>query len=198
VDRKGESRGIRSIEKASRLMRGGDNSFLIYPEGTRSRDGKLQRFRRAVLPGHCGGAPIVPVTIKGTFELMPKGQFGSKRGTVSVEFHPPVSVEGYSVQNMDGLIRTGQGRRELRAVKGTKRPGPRRSVSGGPKSGPCAAWVRAGGGGLFTTTSYCIFQSIESKYRFPPSHSTSPRWEIDGLGTRIYFCREEIIGKSCH
>ena len=105
VDRKGESRGIRSIEKASRLMRGRGYSFLIYPEGTRSRDGKLQRFRRGgFFLAIVGGAPIVPVTIKGTFELMPKGQFGSKRGTVSVEFHPPVSVEGYSVQNMDGLI----------------------------------------------------------------------------------------------
>jgi len=105
VDRKGESRGKRSIEKASRLMRERGYSFLIYPEGTRSRDGKLQRFRRGgFYLAIAGGAPIVPVTIKGTFELMPKGQFGSKRGTVSVEFHPPVSVEGYSVRDMEGLI----------------------------------------------------------------------------------------------
>ena len=105
VDRKGESGGKRSIEKASSLMRERGYSFLIYPEGTRSRDGKLQRFRRGgFFLAIAGGAPIVPVTIKGTFELMPKGQFGSKRGTVSVEFHPPVSIEGYSAGNMDGLI----------------------------------------------------------------------------------------------
>lgn len=105
VDRKGESGGKRSIEKASRLMRERGYSFLIYPEGTRSRDGKLQRFRRGgFFLAIAGGAPIVPVTIKGTFELMPKGRFGSKRGTVSVEFHPPVSIEGYSAENMEGLI----------------------------------------------------------------------------------------------
>jgi hypothetical protein len=44
------------------------------------------------------------VTIRGTFELMPKGRFGAKRGTVSVVFHPPVPVEGYSVGDMEGLI----------------------------------------------------------------------------------------------
>jgi 1-acyl-sn-glycerol-3-phosphate acyltransferase len=50
------------------------------------------------------GAPIVPVTIQGTFALMPKGRFGAKRGTVQVEFHDQVSVEGYSIGDMDGLV----------------------------------------------------------------------------------------------
>jgi len=105
VDRKGESGGKKSIEKAARLMKERGYSFMIYPEGTRSLDGKLQRFRRGgFFLAIAGGAPIVPVTIRGTFELMPKGQFGAKRGTVSVVFHPPVPVDGYSVDDMEGLI----------------------------------------------------------------------------------------------
>jgi 1-acyl-sn-glycerol-3-phosphate acyltransferase len=80
-------------------------SFLIFPEGTRSLDGRLGRFRKGGFFLAVGaGVPIVPVTIRGTFELMPKGRFGAKRGTVRVEFHDPISVEGYSVGNMDALV----------------------------------------------------------------------------------------------
>jgi len=105
VDRRAGGGGIKSIEKASRLMRERGYSFLIFPEGTRSVDGKLQRFRRGgFFLAIVGGAPIVPVTIGGTFELMPKGQFGAKRGTVSVVFHPPVPVDGYSEGNVAELV----------------------------------------------------------------------------------------------
>ena len=105
VDRKGESGGRRSIEKASRLVRERGYSFLIFPEGTRSVDGKLHRFRRGgFFLAIAGGAPIVPVTIRGTFESMPKGRFGAKRGTVSVVFHPPVPVDGYSERNVTELV----------------------------------------------------------------------------------------------
>jgi 1-acyl-sn-glycerol-3-phosphate acyltransferase len=105
VDRRAGGGGIKSIEKAARSIREKGYSFLIFPEGTRSVDGKLQRFRRGgFFLAIVGGAPIVPVTIGGTFELMPKGQFGAKRGTVSVKFHPPVPVDGYSEGNVAELV----------------------------------------------------------------------------------------------
>ena len=105
VDRRAGGGGIKSIEKAARSIREKGYSFLIFPEGTRSLDGKLQRFRRGgFFLAIAGGAPIVPVTIRGTFDLMPKGQFGAKRGTVSVVFHPPVPVDGYSEGNVAELI----------------------------------------------------------------------------------------------
>jgi 1-acyl-sn-glycerol-3-phosphate acyltransferase len=105
VDRRAGGGGIKSIEKAARSIREKGYSFLIFPEGTRSLDGKLQRFRRGgFFLAIAGGAPIVPVTIGGTFELMPKGRFGAKRGTVSVVFHPPVPVDGYSEGNVAELI----------------------------------------------------------------------------------------------
>jgi 1-acyl-sn-glycerol-3-phosphate acyltransferase len=105
VDRKAGGAGVRSIERAVRAMREKGHSFLIFPEGTRSLDGKLGRFHRGGFFLAIGaGAPIVPVTIRGTFALMPKRRFGAKRGTVRVEFHDPVPVEGCSVDNMDGLV----------------------------------------------------------------------------------------------
>jgi len=105
VDRKGEEGGKKSIAKAAVLMRDKGYSFLIFPEGTRSRDGKLQRFRRGgFFLALETGVPIVPVTIRGTFELMPKGQRFARKGKVRVEFHEPVPVTGYTAETLGELM----------------------------------------------------------------------------------------------
>ncbi|MDH7512695.1 MAG: lysophospholipid acyltransferase family protein [Clostridiales bacterium] len=105
VDRKSMRGGKRSIAKAIQLMKKRGYSFLIFPEGTRSRDGRLQAFKRGgfVLALE-SKAPIVPVTINGTYELMPCGRIATKRGLVNVFFHPPVPVEGYDQSNLSTLI----------------------------------------------------------------------------------------------
>jgi 1-acyl-sn-glycerol-3-phosphate acyltransferase len=104
VDRKGKEGGKKSILKAARMMTQRGYSFFIFPEGTRSRDGRLQAFRR-------GGfflaleaqAPIVPVVIRGTFEIMPKGAFFVRRGTVRVTFLEPVPTAGLGLKDLDAL-----------------------------------------------------------------------------------------------
>jgi 1-acyl-sn-glycerol-3-phosphate acyltransferase len=101
VDRRGAKGGQTSMREAARLMREHGYSFLLFPEGTRSRDGALQAFRR-------GGfflalesrTPIVPVTIGGTHELMPMGQWYARKGTVTIVFHAPVPVDGYGPDSM--------------------------------------------------------------------------------------------------
>lgn len=105
VDRKRARGGKKSIDEAARLMKEKGYSFLIFPEGTRSRDGRIQSFKR-------GGfflaieaqAPILPITIKGTFELMPKGSFFVKRGVVRVVFHPPIKTAGMGLEDMPALM----------------------------------------------------------------------------------------------
>jgi 1-acyl-sn-glycerol-3-phosphate acyltransferase len=105
VDRKGIKGGKRSIAKAIQMVREKGYSFLIFPEGTRSRDGKLQRFRRGgFFLALETGAPIVPVTIGGTFELMPKGQKYARKGRVRVAFHDPIPTVGYTPETMAGLM----------------------------------------------------------------------------------------------
>ncbi len=105
VDRKGVKGGKRSIARAVRMVREQGYSFLIFPEGTRSRDGKLQRFRRGgFFLALETGAPIVPVTIRGTFELMPKGQKYARKGSVQVAFHDPIPTAGYTIETMTGLM----------------------------------------------------------------------------------------------
>lgn len=105
VDRKGAEGGKRSIARAAGLMRERGYSFLIFPEGTRSRDGRLGPFRRGgFFLALAAGAPVVPVTVRGTFELMPKGRPFARKGKVEVVFHEPVPVTGHSAETMAELM----------------------------------------------------------------------------------------------
>jgi len=93
VDRKGTSGGRTAIARAAAMMRKKGYSFLIFPEGTRSPTGELQAFRRGgFFLAREAGAPIVPVSIRGTFELMPKKRLIPRKGTIRVVFHPPAAA----------------------------------------------------------------------------------------------------------
>ncbi len=105
VDRKGARKGKARIELAARMMRERSYSFLIFPEGTRSRDGRLGAFRRGgFFLALESGAPIVPVAIRGTYEMMPRGRWYVGKGRVRVDFLAPVSSEGTSVETMPDLM----------------------------------------------------------------------------------------------
>ena len=105
VDRKASGGGKKSIETAVHLIKKKEYSFLVFPEGTRTLDGSLGKFRRGgFFLALAAGVPILPVTLRGTFELMPKGSFGARPGRVSVTFHPPIPVEGYASANMEELV----------------------------------------------------------------------------------------------
>jgi 1-acyl-sn-glycerol-3-phosphate acyltransferase len=105
VDRKRIRGGKKSIDRAAALMRERGYSYLIFPEGTRSRDGRLQAFKRGgfFLALTCG-ASIVPISIAGTYELMPRGTLFARKGRIKVTFHPPVPVEGYTQDKIHLLI----------------------------------------------------------------------------------------------
>ena len=105
VDRRGIRGGKKSIDLAARLMKEKGYSFLIFPEGTRSRDGRLQEFRRGgFFLATASESDIIPISVLGTFDLMPKGSFFVKRGKIKVVFHPPVSVHGFNRDNMPVLL----------------------------------------------------------------------------------------------
>jgi 1-acyl-sn-glycerol-3-phosphate acyltransferase len=105
VDRKRARGGQKSVRRAIRLVRELGYSFLVFPEGTRSRNGAIQPFRRGgFFLALESGAPIVPVTVRGTFELMPRGQWYARPGKVRFIFHVPVPVEGYTRKTLAGLV----------------------------------------------------------------------------------------------
>jgi 1-acyl-sn-glycerol-3-phosphate acyltransferase len=105
LDKEGAGAGRRSIAIAAKLIKEKGYSFLIYPEGQRSWDGKMQPFRRGgFFLALDSGAPIVPVSISGTFELMPRGKWLVKKGPVRIVFHEPIFVAGYTAEAIPELM----------------------------------------------------------------------------------------------
>jgi len=103
IDRQDRTSAIRSLGRATETIRHGA-SVILFPEGTRSRDGRLSRFKRGSF--HLAleaGVPIVPVAISGTFDVVKPRSFIVRPGPVHVTFAPPVDVAGYA-GDLDGLM----------------------------------------------------------------------------------------------
>ena len=96
VERTGNRDSMRSLESALGVLREG-TAFGIYPEGTRSRDGRLYRGRTGVgWLALTAGAPVVPVALTGTDRVQPVGARGVRVAPVRVRFGPPVDPADYS------------------------------------------------------------------------------------------------------
>jgi 1-acyl-sn-glycerol-3-phosphate acyltransferase len=105
VDRRGGESGKTAIEKAVGTIKASGDPFVVFPEGTRSPDGRLQRFRRGgFFLAVESGAPIVPVAIQGTRALMPKGSRFIRSGAVRFTFFPAVPAAGETAGNLPGLM----------------------------------------------------------------------------------------------
>lgn len=90
VDRGNREAGIAAVREASNVLRQGIN-MTIFVEGKRSWDGRLLPFKKGPFYLAVEGAvAVVPVTIVGTHEAMPKGRFAVKAGSVKVIFHKPI------------------------------------------------------------------------------------------------------------
>lgn len=102
VDRGNRDAGIDAVRSAKQVVEQGIN-MTIYVEGKRSFDGKLLPFKKGpfYLAMECG-VPVVPVTIAGTHDVMPKGRFAITPGVVRVIFHPPIDPVDFG--NRDRLM----------------------------------------------------------------------------------------------
>jgi len=103
VDRKNREAAIASIEAGVGVLQQGVN-ITIFPEGTRSPDGKLLPFKKG--PFHLAmesGVAIVPMTIFGTEKLMSKGSIRVRKGSATLTFHAPISPSQFS--DRDELMR---------------------------------------------------------------------------------------------
>jgi len=103
IDRGNAFRARRSLAAAARRIRGG-TSVVVFPEGTRSPDGTVRRFKR----GSFGlaieaGAPIVPVSLIGVKSVVPRGLTSLRPGAVGVVLHPPVPTTGRPGDDAEAL-----------------------------------------------------------------------------------------------
>ena len=91
VDRKNIESAAKSIETAKKFMSERKWSILLFAEGTRSKNGEVQPFKRgAFYLASRVGFPIVPVSISGAQKILPKGKLKIKGGTVNVHFDKPI------------------------------------------------------------------------------------------------------------
>jgi 1-acyl-sn-glycerol-3-phosphate acyltransferase len=104
LERGNRDQSLPAIERAADALREG-NSFLIFPEGTRSRTGELLPFKKGgfimALKGH---APIVPVAIKGARDAMKKGSPIIRPVRITVSFGAPIETAGLTLDDRDSLI----------------------------------------------------------------------------------------------
>jgi 1-acyl-sn-glycerol-3-phosphate acyltransferase len=94
IDRQNAVAARRSIEEAGKRIHDGD-SVLLFPEGTRTRDGSLGLFKKGGF--HLAikaGVPIVPVALLGTRALMPRGSYLLRSGTITAVIGEPIPTEG--------------------------------------------------------------------------------------------------------
>jgi 1-acyl-sn-glycerol-3-phosphate acyltransferase len=90
IDRGRSAEARRSLDEAVEKIRGGA-SVLLFGEGTRTEDGKLQPFKRGAF--HLAvrsGVPVVPLTINGSYTIVPKHSLRIRPGTVDLVLSPPM------------------------------------------------------------------------------------------------------------
>ena len=116
LERGNPEQSLPAIDAAAAALREG-NSFLIFPEGTRSRTGALLPFKKGgFIMAIKGRAPIVPVAISGTRNALRRGSFIIRPVTVTVRIGHPVETSGRRNEERDVLI--GEVRRQIEAMLG--------------------------------------------------------------------------------
>jgi 1-acyl-sn-glycerol-3-phosphate acyltransferase len=103
IDRGNRHQAIRSLDLAVERIRAGRN-VLLFPEGTRSRNGQLQSFKKG--PFHLAmraNVPIVPIVISGTHRILRPGDWRVRPGEATLRVLDPVDVEEFLPNNHNGL-----------------------------------------------------------------------------------------------
>ena len=106
LDRGDGRKALKSMDQAARLIKDG-TSVIVFPEGTRTRNGRLLPFKRGgFLLAVKAGVPVVPVSISGSFAINPGGSLGLNLGkAVQITIHPAVAIpEGLKRSEAEELL----------------------------------------------------------------------------------------------
>jgi 1-acyl-sn-glycerol-3-phosphate acyltransferase len=104
VERGDRDKSLAAISRGAASLKSG-NSFLIFPEGTRSRTGQLLPFKKGgFIMAIEAQVPIVPVAVHGGRNAMRKGSAFVQPVTVSVRIGSPIPTAGLTMADRDALI----------------------------------------------------------------------------------------------
>lgn len=106
IDRSNRSSAISTLEKAAKKIRKG-TSIVVFPEGTRSDDGRVLPFKKGPFAlALKAGVAVCPVTIEGTARLMPKNSWKvNLGGEIKVKIGKPIDTTQYAPHERDRLMR---------------------------------------------------------------------------------------------
>ncbi len=105
VNRSRRDKAITSLDAAARKIREGTSVFL-YPEGTRSDDGRVLPFKKGPFAlALKARVPVVPITIEGSHRVMPKNRWDITPGPVYVKIGKPIDTTGFAENDREGLAR---------------------------------------------------------------------------------------------
>ncbi len=103
IDRSNRRKSLESFEQAVHKIKGG-TSVIIFPEGTRTNNGQVQPFKKgALLLAAKAGVPVVPITIKGSFQVQPKGSLKIFPGQIELVISAPLDTTGMKSRDIETL-----------------------------------------------------------------------------------------------
>jgi 1-acyl-sn-glycerol-3-phosphate acyltransferase len=105
IDRANPEAAKRSLARSAERLRGTGISVVLFPEGTRSRDGQVAPFKKgAFFVARDLGVPLVPLAMEGTGAAMRKGSLRVRGGCVRISIGPPIDVRARSEEERDAVM----------------------------------------------------------------------------------------------
>jgi 1-acyl-sn-glycerol-3-phosphate acyltransferase len=104
IERLNPKKAHAGIDLGAKLLKEG-YSFVAFPEGTRSTDGRLGDFKKGVfIMAIKAQAPIIPITIVGSGEIQPPGEYSIHPGCIKIIFHDPIITAGMQIEDRHRLV----------------------------------------------------------------------------------------------
>ena len=105
VYRKDRKKALQAIKNAEIIIKELGYHVVIFPEGTRTTTGKLQKFKKGGFHMALNTqVPILPLVVKGGFRFKPKNRWYIKPSIIDIEVGEPIDVTQYSIKNLDDLV----------------------------------------------------------------------------------------------
>ncbi len=105
VNRRNHRKALELMTKVGEQFKHRKSSIVVFPEGTRSLDGRVKTFKKGgFILALQTGAPIVPVLIQGTFQIKPKYRRAIRPGIADLVILPPVPTVGLGYGDRDNLV----------------------------------------------------------------------------------------------
>ncbi|TVP59043.1 MAG: 1-acyl-sn-glycerol-3-phosphate acyltransferase [Gemmatimonadales bacterium] len=109
IDRDDRSNAIDALKRAGQQVRQDRLAVILFPEGTRSSDGRLQSFKKgAFVLAIQTGVPILPLGITGSRAVMPKGSWRIRPGEILIRVGTPIPVEEFEMKDRNKLVARGR------------------------------------------------------------------------------------------